>query len=394
MSATKNKNRKLSIFWVSFFAENNPALHNILNQLSSMGHSTALFSPKMNKSHIDKAKVRLVSTQMKTIPFLSPLMFAVVLLFKLPVSMIKLKPDFVIIEPYPHVLSFFPFLPIVRLQKIKLVLDIRTTPVEAKGIRNFLTHFWFSVSILISKKLFDGITIITPLMKQEICNQYSLNPDVIGVWTSGVSEITFNPQITKEKSLELRTTLGLSGKFIIFYHGIFTATRKLSEVVRGVQKVHQKYPDVVLFLLGSGPILGELKSLAEELDSPSVIFHDPVNHPEVPFYIDMSDVCIVPLPNHPYWRHQSPLKLLEYLAMGKPIILTDIPAHRDVLGNADFGIFLPSTDPDFIARAIEQTYLNRNKLTQAGKAGREIVLKKYTWSSVSNDLVSYLVQIS
>jgi glycosyltransferase involved in cell wall biosynthesis len=394
MKATKSTNRKLSILWVSFFAENNPALHNILNQLSSMGHSTTLFSPKMNNSHIDKAKVRLVSTQMKTIPFLSPLMFAVILLFKLPVSMIKLKPDFVIIEPYPHVLSFLPLLPIAKLQKIKLVLDIRTTPVEAKGIRNLLTHFWFSVSILISKKLLDGITIITPLMKKEICDQYALNSTAIGVWTSGVSEKTFNPQVTNVRSLELRTTLGLSGKFVVFYHGIFTATRKLSEVVRGVQKVHEKYPDVFLFLLGSGPILGELKSLTEEFDNASVIFHDPVNHIEVPYYIAMSDVCIVPLPNHPYWRHQSPLKLLEYLAMGKPIILTDIPAHRDVLGNASLGIFISSPEPDLIAAAIEQAYINCVKLTEAGKAGRKIILENYTWSRVSDDLISYLMSLN
>jgi glycosyltransferase involved in cell wall biosynthesis len=393
MSANKTKNSKLSILWVSFFAENNPALHNILNQLSVKGHSTALLSVKLNKSHIDKARVRLVSTPIKTIPFLSPLMFAIILLFRIPVNMIKLKPDFVIIEPYPHVLSFIPFLPIAKLRKIKLVLDIRTTPVEAKGIRNFLTHFWFSVSILISKKLFDGITIITPLMKHEICNQYTLDPDSIGVWTSGVSEKIFNPQVTKEKSSDLRRNLELSGKFIIFYHGIFTATRKLSEVVRGVQKVHQKYSDVLLFLLGSGPILNELKSLAAELDNPSVIFHDPVSHPEVPYYISMSDVCIVPLPDHPYWRHQSPLKLLEYMAMEKPIILTDIPAHRDVLGNADFGIFLSSPEPEFIAKAIEQAYIDRLKLTEAAKSGRETILNNYTWSRVSDDFISYLMQI-
>jgi len=67
------------------------------------------------------------------------------------------------------------------------------------------------------------------------------------------------------------------------------------------------YPNVVLFLLGTGFIVSNSKGLSqkEELQD-NVIVHDQVEYAEVPKYIGMCDVGIAPLPNNPYWRFQCP----------------------------------------------------------------------------------------
>ena len=74
------------------------------------------------------------------------------------------------------------------------------------------------------------------------------------------------------------------------------------------------------------------------------LFTMQVDYEDVPKYISMSDVAIIPLPDMHYWRSQSPLKLLEYLAMTKTVIISDIPAHRAVIGDA-CGIYSPSLHP-------------------------------------------------
>ena len=53
----------------------------------------------------------------------------------------------------------------------------------------------------------------------------------------------------------------------------------------------------------------------------------------LPAYIETFDVCIIPYDqNHPFNVHCSPLKLYDYLATGKPIVSTDLPAVREFKG--------------------------------------------------------------
>jgi glycosyltransferase involved in cell wall biosynthesis len=175
---------------------------------------------------------------------------------------------------------------------------------------------------------------------------------------------------------------------------VFSATRGLQETIRALKILKHRYSNAVLFLLGTGPIVSNLKALIQKEDlQDNVIIHNPIYHLEVPKFIGISDVCIVPLPYHPYWRFQSPLKLLEYLAMEKVVILTDIPAHRTVIGEAKCGVYISSLNPMEIAKAIEYVYLNKDSLKEWGKIGREIVKREYTWEKVAGSLEKYLLSI-
>jgi glycosyltransferase involved in cell wall biosynthesis len=277
------------------------------------------------------------------------------------------------------------------MKRVKLILDIRSTPVEIYGFRGYLKKLSFTLSVLMAKKFFDGVTIITPHMKKEICKKYHIDPVFIGVWTSGVSTEVFNPKKYITDSKKLRENLGLSHKLIIFYHGAFSPNRGLIETIEAIDIIRQKHSDVVLFLLGSGSIVDNLKSLVEtkKLQN-NVIIHPPVRYVDVPNYIAMSDIGIVPLPNHPYWNFQCPLNLLEYLAMEKPVIITDIPANRSIVGDNICGIYIRSIRPIEIANAIEYAYNNKVKLAKWGKLGRKIVSNNYSWDKVAEKFEEYL----
>lgn len=371
------------------------SLLNVVRQFAELGYSSSLIS--MRSKHVtpnENSGIRVISIPLRYVPIVSPLMFATALFLFLPLYIVKLKPDFVIIHPDVSILSSLPGVFISKFRKMRFVLDVRSPPVETVGFRGFLQRFWFNVSTLIAKRLFSGITVITPLMKKEICDSFYIDLGKVGVWTSGVSATLFNPENCISASRELRRRLGLSGKFIVFYHGIFTSNRGLIETIDGIKILKEKHPNVVFFLLGGGPMNPVLKEfIRKEQIRDSVIVHDPINQTEVPKFIGMCDVCIVPLPYHPYWRFQSPLKLLEYLAMEKVTIATDIPAHRSVIGGEKCGIYISSVNPREIARAIEYAYLNKERLGEWGKSGRIIINEKYTWEKVAKDLENYLLSI-
>jgi glycosyltransferase involved in cell wall biosynthesis len=369
-------------------------LLNILRQLVETGHKSSLIVMRSRTNVHQNPHFHTISIPLRYVPIVSALLFGIALSVFLPLYIITAMPDFVIVKPDFAVLGVIPGIIASKFRKSKFVLDIRSTPVETVGLRGFLQKFWFSAAVLIAKKWFDGITIITPLMRKEVCNTFHIDQNKVGIWTAGVSPTVYCPETHFSNSKRLKEKLGFSGKFIVFYHGAFRPTGGLAETVEAVQILKEKHLDIALFLLGAGPVTPLLKNLIHKENLTEHVFiHDPVGHLEVPKFIGMSDVCIVPLPDHPYWRHQCPLKLLEYLAMEKVTIVTDIPAHRSIIDEQECGIYIPSIEPNEIARAIEHAYQNRHRLQRWGKSGRTIINEKYTWEKVVQDLENYLSSI-
>lgn len=394
-----NKSQR-RIIWI------NPVTFDELHQTSSLellrhiderGYNSILIAVRSKRPmQIENSRARIISVPLRFVPFLSSFMFAIGLLIFLPFCILIFAPQFIIVnQPDLSILSLIPNLLFSKLRRIKFVLDVRSIPVETNGFRGFQQKLWFGISALVAKKLFDGMTIITPLMREEICKTFKIDTCSVGTFSTGVNIDLFNPENYTSDGRELKRKLGLSSRFVVFYHGVFTATRGLKETMGSMKILGPNHPNVVLFLLGTGPIVSKLKQVAQKEGlQEHVIIHNSVDYSEVPKFIEMSDVCIVPLPDHPYWRFQCPLKLLEYLAMEKVVILTDIPAHRTVIGEEKCGIYTSSAEPEEIAKAIVYAYRNKEKLAEWGKSGRAIVEKKYTWEKVAEDLDNYLLSIT
>ena len=389
---------KKKIVWVTFLVLD-AQLHKtsqfeILGNLAKKGYITSLIAIRSKKKFENrKAQVSVTSIPLRNVPIITGFIYSMLIFFFLPLHIIFSNPDFVITQPTIPIASFIPTLPISRIKKTKLVLDIRTITVQA-GFRGFIHDFLFTTSILAAKKLFNGITIITSSMKAEICQKYGLDPDKVGVWSSGVSPSLFKPEVWVSHGLEIKARLGLTKKFVVFYHGALSPNRGLLETVKAIQLIRRIHPEVVLFLLGSGPLASVLKDfIKKEALQSNVIIHDAVDYENVPKYISMSDVAIIPLPDMHYWRSQSPLKLMEYLAMKKVVIISDIPAHRTIIGEETCGIYLSSVKPIEIAKSIEYAMQNKYRLREWGEIGRVIIQNGYTWQKVANDLSDYLLSI-
>jgi len=242
----------------------NVALSNALKCYADLGHEVTLFSIRSkDASKIRYPQVRSVLVPLRYIPLVSSFMFAVVLFFYLPILVIRQQPDQVVVNPDLSLLSSLPSLFIGKFKKVKFVLDIRSIPVETKGFSGFQTKFWYFISLIITRKWFDGLTTLTSSMKGEICRDFKIVPDGVGVWTSGVSDSLFNPKSVSAARSELRKKYDFDDKFVVFYHGIFTATRGLAETIEAVKLLLPAHPDIIFFLLGTGPYANNLKNLVQ-----------------------------------------------------------------------------------------------------------------------------------
>jgi glycosyltransferase involved in cell wall biosynthesis len=138
----------------------------------------------------------------------------------------------------------------------------------------------------------------------------------------------------------------------------------------------------------------ELRNHAERLGvSRNLIFKPRMPYNEIPGYIMQSDCAIMAYPNIEYWNNNNPIKLLEYMSLGKVIICTDMWTFRDVLKNSNSACYIKDNDPSTIANAIRYCYENRFKLKLWGKEGFEIVKNRFTWKKQAEELVNFIYKL-
>ncbi|CAN5519478.1 MAG: glycosyltransferase [Acidimicrobiia bacterium] len=89
-------------------------------------------------------------------------------------------------------------------------------------------------------------------------------------------------------------------------------------------------------------------------------------------------VALSPLRDLPNYRDSLPTKLLEYLAMGVPVVASDLPASRETLGDADAVVWVSPGDPTAIAAGIDQV-LADPALTAAATARAPQIVERYRW---------------
>jgi glycosyltransferase involved in cell wall biosynthesis len=106
--------------------------------------------------------------------------------------------------------------------------------------------------------------------------------------------------------------------------------------------------DSQLTLVGNGPMRQEHESIALGLGlSGAVRFLE--NRTDVPELIGSSDVL-----THPTHTEGFPNVLIEAMAARVPIVATDIPPCREILGNGTCGVLVPPRDPEALALAIRR----------------------------------------
>ncbi|MEJ5307229.1 MAG: glycosyltransferase family 4 protein [candidate division WOR-3 bacterium] len=249
----------------------------------------------------------------------------ITILIKLKIAfyLFKFRKEKVVLVFDPN--SLIIFLPNYFFRKIlggqqKFVLDVRSIPVVDPTKREMMK---FKHVLWAAYFFFDGLSFITEETKS-ICESYIKKKfRNYVVYPSGVNTEIFQ---SKDKSFSILKKYNLENKKIIFYHGSISKQRGLEELILSVDRLKEENRNIILFVVGSGD-----KEIENAIIGSGNIVLPPVKYEEVPGYISIADVCVSPLPDLIWWKGASSLKVMEYMAMGKPIVLSKIKPHIDVL---------------------------------------------------------------
>ena len=325
--------------------------------------------------------VELVSVPARRLPVLGTL--ALSHLYAL--ETLRRGPDVIIVNP---AVALAGVLCKALHPRTRLVLDIRTIPVEVQGWTGRLQAAYFDA--VLRSRLFDACSVISQGMLDALNLQFDLKSRLpTTVWGSGFDEAIFGPAT---EGNGIRHRLGLEGKFVLMFHGSLSPTRGLAEVIHSLRLLRAwAERDLHLVLIGHGAAESRLRALATELDvADQIRYIPPMAHETIPDWIAAADLGLDPLPDHPWWRYQDPLKVYEYLAMGRPVLATDLPCHRNI---SEAVILVPDHRPSTLAEAIRRIKrLPVHEKLRLGNIARHDA-QQHTWREKAQALARFLHEL-
>ena len=143
-----------------------------------------------------------------------------------------------------------------------------------------------------------------------------------------------------------------------------------------------------------GPDLDRLRALASRLGvAGRVTFTGMVGPRAVPAHLAAADVLVLPnLPTAISSDFSSPLKLFEYLAAGRAIVASDLPAFREVVVPDETALLAEAGSADALATALQRLAADLHLVTRLGRQAR-IVAGRYTWDARAASLAALIDEV-
>lgn len=217
----------------------------------------------------------------------------------------------------------------------------------------------------------DGFMTESSAATEHYIDKYEINPEYI-------TEVRCVPDI--ERLQKIATNVepqSYPDEFVITFAGNFTPQRDLNTLIRAFATLDDASLPVRLLMIGDGPVLNELVNLVNDLGiSDKVEFTGWVSFERMFDYLAGSDVgvCLC-LPENKDSKTAKPNKLFQYMFMGLPVIVGDLPAMRETVAKTKSGLIVEPANVDDLAGTIQRLYDDTELAHDLGQQGRQSVLE-------------------
>jgi glycosyltransferase involved in cell wall biosynthesis len=297
----------------------------------------------------------------------------------------KKQPDLIIAR---HNAIFFPTLYNLTKHQRPLILEVNA--LVAHGLSSTNIEVPSRIARLEQSILLRADALFAVCKtNSELIKEIGVDPGRVFTVPNGVDPIKFSP---RPKSDELCTKYGLSNHLIIGFVGGFIkeepATMNVLSMLEAfkIAKMKSGEPLKILMIgkIDKGYLWKEIKRL-EITDS--VVFTGFINHARVPEFMSLIDIAVAP-----YFERQlidgSPIKLFEYMAMGKPTVIPGIGQPAKILKNKETAILIEPESAISMAEGLLILIQDKSLREKIGKNARELILKKYTWEHNARNIAN------
>jgi glycosyltransferase involved in cell wall biosynthesis len=233
----------------------------------------------------------------------------------------------------------------------------------------------------------DVLVCVSEALKQIVLRESGIPPSKVVVLPNGVDSDFLAPGREVPRRFCAGFTVGYVGS-LIAWQGIDLLLRAL-RVIRDDDGVTMS-----AVIVGDGPARDAWVTLAAELGlSDAAIFAGRVSRDDLPSVLEGFDVGFA---GH-YGAngsavYHSPLKLYEYMAMGKPPVASAVEDARHLIRDNATGFLFPPANLAGLVDALRRAYAARDRLPSMGRQAREEVVARHSWAARVRTLIAEVEQ--
>lgn len=210
-----------------------------------------------------------------------------------------------------------------------------------------------------------------------------------GVAAQRITVIRNAPRLDRFRQLPPRPELRGDASFLVAYLGVIGPNDGLDHLLRAIARIvrDRGRRDVRFVVIGSGDLYHEVVAQCRELELESwVTFTGRIPDDEVLDWLSTADVCVAPDPIDPLNDISSFNKIVEYMAMAKPIVAFDLRELRISAGEA--AEYVAGNDDAAFGEAILRLLDDPERRRTMGAAGRRRFQNDLAWEHQETRLLA------
>lgn len=275
---------------------------------------------------------------------------------------------------------------LTKIYKVPFLLEVN----EISGLKRTRGQVLVGLSNWMEKKIFqkaDAIIVVSDFLKKLIILK-GIPANKIFVIPNGVDINKFNSDINV--NAETLINGSVTDKVILGFVGNFVKWHNFDFLLNTFKEINEN-GNLILLLVGDGPVRNEIENLIQKNNLKNyVIITGSVNHTTVPEYIQLMDICIIPHSN----EFRSPIKMFEYMAMGKPVIAPKVAPIEQVICSGINGLLFIPNDKCSFCKCLFELIGDPKKRIKLGDNAKKDILSNYLWQYNVNKVFSIVIDIT
>ena len=243
------------------------------------------------------------------------------------------------------------------------------------------------LAFLIEKRIVKGSTHLVTINAAltEYLQAFGAPPSKTDTIPGGVDLKRFDPQRIDPQIVRQRYGFA-DNDIVLFFMGWIYPFSGLREVAIDVVNAADSPQRIKLLVVGRGPGLAWLEEFVKEREAQDqIILTGYRPYEEIPQLIAAADICVLPAYDNEEMRHIVPIKLYEFLAMGKPVISTKLHGVMEEFKTGNGVVYVDKPEA-VVARAAA---LSKVQLHEQSEQALNF-MQRHDWDSITADFEALL----
>lgn len=236
----------------------------------------------------------------------------------------------------------------------------------------------------ISRKLPHAILTSSIQAASLLRDEFGVREDRIHPLPDCADTVRFDPaKFTEDSRRVLRQRLGIpENRRIVVYLGLLTDYQGTHHIIEAAAQL-KRIGESAHFLIMGYPDVARYQAMAAAKDvADRVTFTGKIQYRDAPAYLSLGDIAVAPKLS----SSEGSGKLLNYMAMGQPVVAYDTPVQREYLG--ELGVFVPAGDVERFSKAISSLLHDPERGNRLGQSLRGRAAELFSWQQAAEQIAS------